>query len=125
MIWLRYSLFYLISSDRPIAELLAPHLLPLATTFEEQFLGMSLIPVTLKELETTRDTMIEMIQNRLSDRHRQFLLSFRRGEPDWSLLNLDGLAELPAVQWKLLNVRRMRSEKREEALERLRQVLLG
>jgi predicted nucleotidyltransferase component of viral defense system len=116
---------YLISSDRPIAEVLAPNLRPLAATFEEQFLGMSLIPVTLKELEATRDVMITLIQERLTDRQRQFLISFKRGEPDWSLLNLEGVSELPAVQWKLLNVRRMRPEKREEASERLRLVLLG
>lgn len=116
---------YLVSSDRPIAEVLAPNLRLLAATFEEQFQGMALIPVTLEELEATRDTMITLIQERLSDRHKEFLLSFKRGEPDWGLLNLDGVAELPAVQWKLLNIRRMKSLKREQALERLRQVLLG
>lgn len=114
---------YLVSSDRPIAEILAPNPRPMAATFEEQFLGMALMPVTLEELEATRETMIKLIQERLSDRQRQFLLSFKRGEPDWRLLNLEGVAELPAVQWKLTNVRSMKPLKRELALTNLRRVL--
>jgi hypothetical protein len=52
-------------------------------------------------------------------------LSFKGGEPDWGLLNLAGVADLPAVQWKLQNVRRMAPAKREQALARLRRVLYG
>jgi hypothetical protein len=38
---------------------------------------------------------------------------------------LQGVEKLPAVQWKLLNIRRMAIVKREQALENLRQVLFG
>jgi predicted nucleotidyltransferase component of viral defense system len=116
---------YLLSSDRPLAEMLAPSRHPLATIFEEQFHGMALEPVTVKELEQTRETMISLIRTKLTERQRQFLLTFKRGEPDWGLLNLTGVADLPAVQWKLQNVRRMAPAKREQALERLRRVLYG
>ncbi|MCR4303378.1 MAG: nucleotidyl transferase AbiEii/AbiGii toxin family protein [Gallionella sp.] len=116
---------YLLSSDRPLSELLAPNRQPLAATFENEFIGMTLIPVTLAELEQTRETMIGLIRERLTDRQRQFLLSFKQGEPDWALLNLPGIEDLPAMQWKLLNIRRMASAKRAQALERLREVLLG
>ena len=40
-------------------------------------------------------------------------------------MNLDCIDELPAVQWKLLNIQRMVPAKREQALERLRHVLYG
>ena len=116
---------YLLSSDRSLADMLAPSRQPLTTIFEEQFHGMALEPVTVKELEQTRETMISLIRTKLTDRQRQFLLSFKRGEPDWGLLNLSNVAELPAVQWKLQNVRRMASAKREQAFERLRRVLYG
>jgi len=116
---------YLLSSDRPLSELLAPNRQPLAATFENEFIGMTLIPVTLAELEQTRETMIGLIRERLTDRQRQFLLSFKQGEPDWALLNLPGIEDLPAMQWKLLNIRRMAPAKRAQALERLREVLLG
>jgi predicted nucleotidyltransferase component of viral defense system len=63
---------YLLSSDRPLSELLSPNRQPLAATFENEFLGMTLIPVTLAELEQTRETMIALIQKRLTNQHRQF-----------------------------------------------------
>jgi predicted nucleotidyltransferase component of viral defense system len=116
---------YLLSGDRPLAELLSPNRQPLAATFENEFLGMTLIPVTLAELEQTRETMIELIQARLTDQQRQFLLSFKQGDPEWALLNLPGIENLPAVQWKLLNIRRMAPARRAQALERLREVLSG
>ena len=116
---------YLLSSDRPLAEMLAPSRQPLATIFEEQFRGMALTPVTVNELEQTRETMISLIRTKLTEHQRRFLLSFKRGEPDWGLLNLAGVADLPAVQWKLQNVRRMAPTKRDQALERLRRVLYG
>lgn len=116
---------YLLSSDRPLSELLSPNRQPLAATFENEFVGMTLIPVTLEELEQTRETMIALIRERLTERQRQFLLSFKQGEPDWTLLNLPGIENLPAVQWKLLNIRRMAPAKRAQSLERLREVLLG
>lgn len=122
---LEVFLVYLLSGDRSLADMLSPSLQPIAATFEEQFIGMTLMPVTVPELEQTRTTMISLIQSRLTERQRQFLLSFKRGEPDWGLLNLTGVVDLPAVQWKLQNVRRMTPVKREQALERLRRVLYG
>lgn len=86
---------------------------------------MALRPVTVTALEQTRETMIDLIQTTLTEHQRQFLLSFKRGEPDWELLNVTGVAKLPAVQWKLLNIRRMAPAKREQAVERLRHVLYG
>lgn len=122
---LEVFIVYLLSGDRSFAEMLNPHLQPIARTFEEQFRGMALKPVTVNELEQTRKTMISLVRTRLTDRQRRFLLSFKEGEPDWSLLSLEGVSELPAVQWKLLNIRRMASAKRASALERLRHVLYG
>jgi predicted nucleotidyltransferase component of viral defense system len=116
---------YLVSGDRPLAEVLAPSRQPIATIFKEQFSGMALKTVTVKELEQTREIMIPLIQTKLTDRQRQFLLSFKRGAPDWGLVSLEGVADLPAVRWKLQNVRLMKPAKREQALERLRRVLYG
>lgn len=120
---LEVFIIYLISSDRSLADMLAPNRQPIAAVFEEQFRGMALTPVTLHALEQTRETMINLIQTRLTLRHKQFLLSFKRGESDWRLLRVTGAADLPAVQWKLFNIRRMALGKRTQMLERLRRVL--
>lgn len=114
---------YLISSNRPIAELLAPNPQPLQPVFDQQFQGMSLQTVTVEQLEKTRNAMIEAIRHQITDDHKDFLLSFKTGEPDWRLLKHDHAQELPAVRWKLQNVRRLGSAQREAALKTLENVL--
>ena len=54
---------------------------------------------------------------------KRFLLSMTRGEPAWDALGIHHLAELPSLQWKLINVRKMDDGKRRNALERLERIL--
>lgn len=116
---------YLISSNRPLAEMLAPQFQPLEKSFETQFKGMTLQSVGIAELENTRRALVKLIRERLTDAQRSFLLSFKKGMPEWSLLPLPGVAQLPAVQWKLANIGRMRKRKHAAAVEKLNHVLFG
>ncbi len=118
-------LVYLVSGSRPLAEMLQPNFIPLTETFESQFRGMALNTVTLRELEETRQALVTQLHERLSDAHKQFLIGFKRGEPDWNLLKVKNVDRLPGVQWKLQNLRRMDAKKREAALEKLNRVLYG
>jgi hypothetical protein len=45
----------------------------------------------------------------LTKNHRDFLLSLLRAEPEWGLLPFANLQHLPALQWKLLNLRKLKS----------------
>ena len=47
----------------------------------------------------------------------------KQGEPDWDVLEIPHLRDLPALQWKLQNIRRMDSDKRGKMLEKLRRIL--
>ncbi|MBI1194227.1 MAG: nucleotidyl transferase AbiEii/AbiGii toxin family protein [Gammaproteobacteria bacterium] len=114
---------YLASSNRPIAELIAPNLLPLQPVFDQQFHGMSLHPVTVNELENARQTMIETIRRMLTEEHKAFLLSFKRGEPEWNRIIHDQAQELPAVRWKLQNIRQIGRAQREMAFSKLEDAL--
>jgi predicted nucleotidyltransferase component of viral defense system len=116
-------IIYLISSNRPIAELLAPNPILLQPVFDQQFQGMSLQTVTVDQLEQTRNTMTEKIRYQLTDDHKEFLLSFKSGEPDWGLLEHGHAGELPAVRWKLRNIRQLGSTQRTSAIAKLARVL--
>lgn len=116
---------YLISGNRPIAELLAPNFVPLEHIYTNHFAGMTREPITLQELEDTRATLVRLIHEKLIGEHKRFLLSVKRGEPDWGLLPFDNIADLPAVKWKLINLEKLSHGKRKESIERLRQVLEG
>jgi len=43
--------------------------------------------------------------------------------PQWDLIGLEGVQNLPAVQWKLLNIGRMAPAKHQQALRKLRDYL--
>lgn len=118
-------LIYLLCGSRPIAEMLQPQFQNLHLAYEQQFSGMSLKQVTLEELEAVREKMVKDIHGLFTDSHKQFLLSFKRGEPDWTLLNKPGIDVLPAIQWKLHNIRKMPKQKHKAALTKLERVLYG
>ena len=80
-------------------------------------------PITVAELEAARAEVPELLRSRLTDPERRFLLSMKLGEPDWDLLPIPHLRELPALQWKLAKVEALKREPRKhaEAFMRLRQ----
>jgi len=116
-------LVYLISTNRPVNELLNPAHKNERRIFESEFAGMSLAPVTYDELEKVREQLIGMINDGLTGDDRKFLLSFKEGRPDWGLLGVKGVDKLPAVQWKLANLSKMGRKKHTEAVLELKHVL--
>lgn len=117
-------LVYLISHGRPIHEVLRPNLKPLAREFETAFTGMTVDPVTLEDLESTRRALISALHSALTAEDRAFLLSVAQGQPDWILLPVTGVEALPAVRWKLHNIAQMDRKKRVAAHQALEQALL-
>lgn len=116
-------LVYLISHGRPIAELLAPRWKKLDGIFVAEFAGMTREPVTLEHLESTRAALLAAIQEQFTGQDAAFLLSLKRGEPDWALLNLPGVDQLPAVRWKLRNIMEMSASRRAGAVDKLQIVI--
>jgi hypothetical protein len=99
---------YLAGHNRPVHEVLFPNGKPLEAVFEAEFVGMTSRPVTLDELLATRARMLEELPRALHARHCEFLLSMVRGEPQWGLLPYGHLERLPALQWKLQNLAKLR-----------------
>lgn len=116
-------LVYLISHPRPIAEILSPSLKELESVYDGEFVAMTPQPVTLESLIETRAKMIHLLNSTITETEKLFLLSFKNKEPDWSLLGLGGVSELPAVRWKLINLRNMPAGKYQQALQQLTAVL--
>ena len=114
---------YLAGHPRPMAELLNPNEQPLAELYHSQFAGMTREPVSLETLTDVRCRLVQDLNDRLTTDERHFLLSIKTGTPDWNLLPVEDLDQLPALQWKLRNVGRMDPEKHQQARNELKRVL--
>lgn len=118
-------LVYLLSGDRPIAEMLSPRFTPLAQVFNSEFSGMTLAPVTAENLEEARRRLAVELRAMLTEDDKEFLLSVKRGNGNWKSFAHPAAERLPAIQWKLQNIARMTSQKRTAAVGRLEAVLYG
>jgi len=116
-------ILYLISHPRPIVELLNPNFKDIKAIFENEFAGMSRVSVTLDELIQTRTMLVSQIQTGLTENEKRFILSIKRGEPDWSASGLKGIDMLPAVRWKIKNIKTMDKKKHQQAVNKLEKYL--
>jgi hypothetical protein len=54
---------------------------------------------------------------------KEFLLSVKRGEPQWEKLGIGDFSHLPGIKWKILNINKMTGKKRAETYSRLETIL--
>ena len=99
---------YLAGHNRPVHEVVFPKKLPLQHAFTNEFTGLTNDEVALALLEQTQERVMRELPRALTSRHRKFLLSLVSAEPQWELMPFDNLQDLPALQWKLLNLRKLK-----------------
>ncbi|MBE9522511.1 MAG: nucleotidyl transferase AbiEii/AbiGii toxin family protein [Proteobacteria bacterium] len=116
-------IIYLISHDHSPHTLLSPAVRDVTHDYERNFLGMTEEDVAMETLLATRTALVDNIASNMSEDHKRFLVSFYRRKPDWSLLELDGLDQLPAVRWRELNLDRAGEDTRTDIVRKLEKVL--
>jgi len=104
----RTFVVYLASHNRPVHEVLFPSLRDIRQEFENNFSGMTAEAVKLDALLAARERMVRELQQGLNANERRFLLSLVAAEPEWSLLGVPHLEQLPGPRWKLQNLERLR-----------------
>ncbi len=86
---------------------------------------MTAAPVSIQQLLRARDRLLIELHSGLDTSEREFLLSLVRAAPDWQRLDVPGIDNLPALRWKLQNLRHLKVsniakfEEQSAALERL------
>ncbi|MDP3912496.1 MAG: nucleotidyl transferase AbiEii/AbiGii toxin family protein [Bacteroidota bacterium] len=119
-------MFFLLGSDRPLVEFLQPNLVDQKQALKNQFQGMSDVPFDYDDFYKTRKTLIENVNQNLTDTDRDFLISFENGVPDWDKCCAGDLNDYPAIQWKLKNILTLKETnplKFNEGIEKLRRFL--
>lgn len=120
-------LLCLLGSDKPIIESLQPNAVDQLEALENQFVGMTDIPFSYSDYKEARENLIELVNGNLNKTDKEFLLSFESGTPDWNKCSAGDLSAYPSVQWKLLNIEKLKEsnpKKFEEGIEKLKTCLL-
>ena len=119
----RAFLIYMISHNRPMGEVLSGRVKDLGVEFAEGFDGMSEQEIHLEDLVDAQRSLIEMLVGQMPDLHRDFLIGFERGEPDWEIPGYEHAPDLPAVRWRQHNLDKLTPERRSELVALLEQSL--
>ncbi|MDT7525598.1 nucleotidyl transferase AbiEii/AbiGii toxin family protein [Pseudidiomarina sp. GXY010] len=114
---------YTLSHPRPISELLRPKFKDITGLYEGEFKSMADNDIPLAELVAAREEIVERMHAAFTDEERSFLLTFKSRKPDWSLLGLANVQQLPAVRWKLNNLEKMSEERHRLAYNKLKEAL--
>ena len=98
----------LLGSDKPIIESLQPHDIDQTEALENQFQGMTETPFGYEDYLESRTALLSLVNGGLTITDKEFLLSFEQGEPDWNKCCAGDLSQYPSVQWKLLNIGKLK-----------------
>lgn len=114
---------YLLSHSGEMHAVLNPHRKDIADDFRKNFDGMTSVPVQPQDLFEAREALIRDIVGRMPTLHREFLLSFVEGAPEWEKLDCPHAQNLPAVRYRMDNLAKVSSAKRAELVQKLAKVL--
>lgn len=116
---------YLISHSRPLNELLNPNPVDLEEIYKNEFEGMTNEIIPVEDLAEVQESLPNMLLDRLTDTQKEFVLSFQKAEPKWELFPVDHLKELPGVQRKLINIRKMDKKNHQQMGRKLEEVFMN
>jgi predicted nucleotidyltransferase component of viral defense system len=118
----RAFVVYLASHNRPLHEVLFPQPKDIHLAYEGSFAGMTKEAVSLDALLETREKLFRELPASLDANERDFLRTLALARPDWSLLGIPHLEELPAIRWRLQNLETL-ARKQPQRLKALADVL--
>ena len=94
--------------NRPPYELISPNKQDYSAVFDREFAGMSEIAFTLEDCNRTFFRMTDVIKKNLTESQKKFLLDFFSLSNDWEHSSIPNVTRLPALQWKLMNLRKLK-----------------
>jgi predicted nucleotidyltransferase component of viral defense system len=94
-------LFCLLSSSKPMHEILEPVFKDQQSAIDTQFKGMTDVDFTYSVYELQRNRLLDSILKSLSGQHLQFLRSIAENKPDWIF---GDCSNFPGISWKLKNL---------------------
>lgn len=116
-------LYYLLSHNRPLNELLEPNRKDISSAYDNEFKEMSEIDIPLEELVAARSELVKRIVESITETDKEFLVSFIENEPKWDIFKHSKIQDFPSIKWKIHNQEKMRETKKDEYLGKVKKVL--
>lgn len=103
---------YLAGHNRPTHEVLFGTDKDISTSYANSFVGMTFEESpSLEMLVDVRSRLRADITQRLTEKHRDFLIGLAEANPDWSLLDCEHAESLPGLRWKLINLKKFQKNR--------------
>ena len=103
---------YLAGHNRPTHEVLFGTDKEISTSYANSFVGMIFEESpSLEMLVDVRAKLRADVAQRLTGRHRDFLIGLAEANPDWSLLDCEHAESLPGLRWKLINLKKFQKNR--------------
>jgi len=109
-------LFCLLSSSKPMHEILVPVFKDQQSAMNTQFKGMTDVDFTYSDYELQRIRLRDVILKSLNEQHLQFLRSVAENKPDWIF---GDWSNFPGISWKLKNLLELEKNNKSKFEEQL------
>lgn len=101
---------YLVGHNRPVHEVLFGKARDIEEEYRRSFIGMTADEIALQTLLDARTKLTSIIHGMLTQNQKDFLVSLARAEPQWNLIDIPHLQDMPASRWKLQNLTQLQVE---------------
>ena len=98
---------YLLQHNRPIYELLECNIKDNSEIFEKEFIGMTEESISYQNLQNILSRLKGDIKQKITP-YKKFLLEFSGLQADFSGLPYKNIDKLPAIQWKIYNLNKLK-----------------
>jgi hypothetical protein len=113
---------YLAGHNRPIHEVLFSRPIDMTAAFQNEFAGMAREPLAFDDLLAVRKRLQSELPAALTPEHRHFFISLVEAEPLWHCAPFPHLSEMPAIRWKLENLKKLKRANPRKFLEQSNQL---
>ena len=96
----------LLGHNRPIHELLNPQRKDQSDVFKKEFVGMTDTNFSYQDHVQTFENLVLFLQHEIQP-YKSFLLDFVSLKPDFASVSVPDLDRLPAIRWKLQNLKKL------------------
>jgi predicted nucleotidyltransferase component of viral defense system len=114
---------FMLSDNGAPYELLNPNIHDRQELLNSEFSGMTNIEFTYQDHEKTLQKLIKTLHKSFTKADKEFIFSFFSLQPNWDLIDIPNIQKLPAVQWKIKNLKKMSKEKFEKNFRKIKWAL--